>query len=272
MNFELQTPPYPLNQFIESVLYYDNYQPTHQIERLLPDGAVNLIIELNGIHQHIYDNDLLTPAKTYCKAWVSGMHSRYISIDACYNASMVIIRFLPHGAYPFLHLPVVELTNLVIEADLLFAQDVNRLREQLVNTEGIINKFAHIYQWLHQRFNAKFLPHKAIQYALTQIHNNPTWGALQNLTQSIGYSQKHLIHLFKQFVGFRPKQYQQITRFNLALNEIAQGQFSKLTSLGYDCGYYDQAHFVKEFKKFAGFSPKRFLREKGAYIHYIPLK
>ena len=272
MNFELQTPPYPLNQFIESVLYYDNYQPTHQIERLLPDGSVNLIIELTGIDQHVYDNQLLTPAKTHRKAWVSGMHSGYISIDSGYNAAMVIIRFLPQGAYPFLHFPVVELNNLVIEADLLFAQEVHHLREQLINAEAVADKFTYIYQWLRQRFKAEFLPHQSIQYLLTQIHNNPTWDVLQNITQSIGYSQKHLIHLFKKFVGFRPKQYQQITRFNLALNEMAQGQFSKLTSLGYDCGYYDQAHFVKEFKKFAGFSPKRFLREKGEYTHYVPLK
>ncbi|OJJ22457.1 hypothetical protein BKI52_07185 [marine bacterium AO1-C] len=272
MNFELRTPPYPLNQFIESVLYYDSYQPTHQIERLLPDGSVNLIIELTGIDQHVYDNELLTPAKTHRKAWVSGMHSGYISIDSGYNASMVIIRFLPQGAYPFLHFPVAEVNDLVIEADLLFAQDVARLREKLLSTEQMAKKFTAIYQWLHQRFNAALLPNQAVQYVLSQIHQNPTLEALQNITESIGYSQKHLIHLFKKYVGFRPKQYQQITRFNLALRQIEQGQFSQLTSLGYDCGYYDQAHFVKEFKKFAGFSPKRFLRAKGEYIHYVPLK
>ena len=272
MNFELQTPPFPLNQFVESVLYYDGYQPAHQIERLLPDGSVNLIIELTGIKQHLYDNQSLTPIKTHRKAWVSGMHSGYISIDSGYNASMVIIRFLPQGAYPFLHFPVAELNDLVIEADLVFAQSIAQLREQIVNAPAIKDKFACIYQWLNHRFRAEYLPHPSVHQVLAKIHQMPTWEHLQDLQQAIGYSQKHLIHLFKKYVGFRPKQYQQVTRFNLALRQMEQGRFAQLTSLGYDCGYYDQAHFIKEFKKFAGFSPKRFLQEKGEYIHYVPLQ
>ena len=272
MNFELRTPPYPLNQFIESVLYYDGYQPDHQIERLLPDGSANLIIELNGVNQHVYDNESLQVIKTHRHAWISGMQSGFISIDSGLNASMVIIRFLPQGAYPFLHVPVEELNDLVIEADLVFAQSVAQLRNSIQEATLVEEKFAQIYQWLKARFKPELLPNQVIQYTLNQIHQMPTLEALQNITQSVGYSQKHLIHLFKKYVGFRPKQYQQITRFNLALRQIEQGKFGQLTSLGYDCGYYDQAHFIKEFKKFAGFSPKRFLNAKGEYIHYVPMR
>lgn len=272
MQFEIRTPSYPLNQFVESVLFYKNYQPAHAIERLLPDGSLNLIIELNGIDQHVYDNKNLSPIRTHKNAWLSGMHSGFISIDSGKGASMLIIRFLPQGAYPFLHFPVVELNDQVIEADLVFAQSIAQLREQLLETLSTKDKFAIVYQWLLTRFKPEFLPVPAIRHTLGLIHRSPTLDSLKSITGNIGYSQKHLIHLFKKYVGFRPKQYQQITRFNLALAQIEKGQSPTMTALGYDCGYYDQAHFIKEFKKFAGFSPKRFLKEKGEYIHYLPVK
>lgn len=270
MQFELRTPPYPLNQFVESVLFYEHYTPAHQIERLLPDGSLNLIVELNGVPQHIYDNQLLTPTHTHRNAWLSGMHSGYISIDSGKDAAMLIIRFLPQGAHPFLHLPVTELNDQVIEADLVFGQAVHQLREQLLGCPTTDQCFERVYQWLLARLKTDFLPPKAIIHGLQQIHRTPN--NLKVIQNQLGYSQKHLIALFKKYVGFRPKQYQQIARFNLALAQIAQGQKLQLTSLGYDCGYYDQAHFIKEFKKFAGFSPKRFIRQKGEYIHYLPLR
>ncbi|EAY31668.1 helix-turn-helix domain-containing protein [Microscilla marina] len=272
MQFDLRTPPYPLNQLVESVLFYDQYSPTHQVERLLPDGSLNLIVELHGVAQHIYDNRLLTPISTHKHAWLSGMHSGYISIDSGIGTSMLIIRFLPQGAYPFLHFPVTELNDLVIEADLVFGQHIARLREQLLANPSSETRFELVYRWLQARFKAEFLPPQAINYTLGQIHQNNDTHTFKNFHQQLGYSQKHLIALFKKYVGFRPKQYQQITRFNLALAHIAQGQGVQLTALGYDCGYYDQAHFIKEFKKFAGFSPKKFIREKGDYIHYLPLR
>lgn len=272
MQFDLRTPPYPLNQFVESVLFYEQYTPTHHIERLLPDGSLNLIIELNGVAQHIYDNQLLTPTQTHKNAWLSGMHSSYISIDSGRDTAMLIIRFLPQGAHPFLHFPVTELNNQVIEADLVFGRQIFQLRERLLGTNSVNVRFSLVYQWLLARIKADFSPPEAIAHSLQQIHYNPDAQALKNLQNQLGYSQKHLIALFKKYVGFRPKQYQQIARFNLALAQIAQGQTLQLTSLGYDCGYYDQAHFIKEFKKFAGFSPKKFIREKGEYIHYLPLR
>ena len=167
------------------------------------------------MNQHVYDNESLQVIKTHRHAWVSGMQSGFISIDSGLNASMVIIRFLPQGAYPFLHVPVEELNDLVIEADLVFAQSVAQLRNSIQEATLVEEKFAQIYQWLKARFKPELLPNQVIQYTLNQIHQMPTLEALQNITQSVGYSQKHLIHLFKKYVGFRPKQYQQINICNV---------------------------------------------------------
>nr|ELA7361934.1 helix-turn-helix transcriptional regulator [Elizabethkingia anophelis] len=75
---------------------------------------------------------------------------------------------------------------------------------------------------------------------------------------------------FKQHIGISPNLYTRINRFQLALENIRQTQFDKLTDIAYQCNYYDQSHFIREFKEFSGTSPKRFLRQANEQVANFP--
>ncbi len=68
------------------------------------------------------------------------------------------------------------------------------------------------------------------------------------------YSERYIQKLFLDNVGITPKSFSNIHRFNKSL-QLIQTADLPLTSIAYDCGYYDQAHFIKEFKKFTGLTP-----------------
>jgi AraC-like DNA-binding protein len=74
------------------------------------------------------------------------------------------------------------------------------------------------------------------------------------LSKSYGLSERYLQKLFIDMVGISPSAYFSVYRFNKSLARILSTDHS-LTAIGYDCGYYDQAHFIKEFKKFTGITP-----------------
>lgn len=243
----------------------------YTIERLLPDGTVNLIIELDDIPKHTFDNDTLDKKEKYIRAWVSGMQQEFISIESPPDSSMMVIRFHPGGAYPFLGFPLSELNNMVVDADLIFGGDIIRLRNQLLDAETAEEKFLCVDQWLLSRASEPSFSAKALEYAIDQINREPTLNSIKALSQKTGYSQKQFIQLFKKYVGFTPKYFQRVQRFNRVLREVEDRKEINWSVLSYDCGFYDQAHFIKEFRKFSGFNPEEFIQEKGEYINYVPI-
>ena len=69
------------------------FMPDHSIERVVPDGHIYLIFELDGLTRHTYHNDDLSPKAEFSKAWLSGMHKHYISISAHQDSEMFVIQF-----------------------------------------------------------------------------------------------------------------------------------------------------------------------------------
>jgi AraC-like DNA-binding protein len=66
--------------------------------------------------------------------------------------------------------------------------------------------------------------------------------------------------LFRSEVGISPRLLAQTFRFNRTVKKLRVGEWSSLTELAYDGGYYDQSHLIRDFQRFTGMAPKMFLR------------
>jgi transcriptional regulator GlxA family with amidase domain len=76
---------------------------------------------------------------------------------------------------------------------------------------------------------------------------------------------------FKACSGFSPKLYTRIIRFQAAAKEYGM-QYQSLTDIAYRCGYYDQSHFIHDFKEFSGFHPKEYFYGKPEGLDYRDVK
>lgn len=273
MILQFHIPPLPLTSYVELMTYYKGYNPPHTIERLLPDGGIDLIIDLTNVPKYIYDNDRLTEIQSCKRAWISGMRTEYISIQArAAESEMLVIRFRPGMAWSFLHIPVLEIKDKVMDAELVFGNEMLSFREQLLEQAELAQKFTIAEQYLLQRIKNHLEVHPAILYCISQIGINPSQASIREITHKTGYSNKHLISLFRKYAGINPKQYVSVLKFQQAVQllENNPGQIN-WTGLALDCGYYDQAHFINEFKRFSGFNPSAYMELRGDYINYIPV-
>lgn len=274
MILQFHIPPPPLTHYVELITYYKGYNPPHTIERLLPDGGIDLIIDLTSVPKYIYDNESLTEIQSCKRAWISGMRTEYISIQArAAESEMLVIRFRPGMAWSFLHMPVLEIKDKVVDAELVFGNELLSFREQLLEQAEPVQKFTIAEQYLLQRIKNHFEIHPAIRYCISQIGSNPSQASIREITNKTGYSSKHLISLFGKYAGINPKQYVSVLKFQQAVQLLEKnpGQIN-WTALALDCGYYDQAHFINEFKRFSGFNPSAYMESRGDYINYIPVR
>lgn len=264
-------PKFPLNQFVDNFIYYEDYNPSHSIDRFLPDGNTEIIIDFDDTPKYIYDNYTLKEIQACHHVWASGVRTEFISIPSGKQSAMFVISFKKGMAYPFFPIPMNEISDAVVDADLLWGNDFAFLRERLRELKDVKLRFETVETFLLKKFQSRFLVNPCVEYALQEIIRQPDQISLGLLNQKIGYSQKHFIEMFKRQVGITPKAYLKIIRFQKAINEIEQHKDVDWALISQDCGFYDQAHFINDFKFFSGFTPEEYVKRKNDILNYVPV-
>lgn len=275
MTLRVHTPGLPLCEYVGALIYYDGIDPIHQMDRFLPDGNTELIVNLNDQPQYIFDNDTLKQIQTCRHAWISGVRTQPITIPSGRGSRMLIVAFKRGRAYPFYSLPMSELADRVLEADDVFGNRILNLREQLLACTSPEEMFALVEIFLLRQAGARLSPDassRCVEYAVSRILNQPNRLVFQQLSLQIGYSQKHFIDMFKQHVGIPPKQYMKIMRFQNAVFQIEQDASVYWSEIAIQNGFYDQAHFIHEFRNFSGFTPGEYLKRKSDTLNYVPVQ
>lgn len=271
MIFEIHIPAFPLNQFIESFIYYKDYNPDHTVDRFLPDGNVNVVFDLTDYPKFIYDNNTLKEIQACKNVWFSGIRNNYITIPSGRDSEMFIINFHKGRAYPFVEMPLNQLTDYVVDGNLVMTNEILNMRETLLSLVFIQQKFLFAENHLLKMFGHKLVVNPFVDYAVNQILHMPNQMSIDRISKKVGYSQKHLIKIFKEHVGLSPKSFLKIIRFQKAIHEIEQNKTANWTNIAFDSGYYDQAHFINDFKCFSGFTPTQYLKTNSEYSNYIAI-
>lgn len=165
-------------------------------------------------------------------------------------------------AIPFLfHIPANEINNEFLTLEILLGVEGKYLIERIEmahNTQERIQILTDFFksQLSKQRYGDLIVP-QAAQFVRSQNGNVN----IDDLANKFCLSQKQLERRFKANAGFTPKLYSRIIRFENTIYN--HSNYSSLTDAAYMNGYYDQAHFIRDFKTFTGYSPKKFLELSG---------
>jgi hypothetical protein len=128
------------------------------MERVLPEGRFELVIDLREVPRKLYENERGRRWTEYRRSWISGTHSRYIVIDVLPASSMIGVHFRPGGAAAFLCCPAEEFADRVVELDCVWGRAAGELREALLEAPAPLGKFAVLERFLGSRLAAKGEP------------------------------------------------------------------------------------------------------------------
>ncbi len=272
MIFRTRVPAAPLCHFVEYFWYHRGIVADYAREKLLPDGAIELVIDLDQTPKKLFDRENPDEYEGFHGAWISGQQQEYLVIEAAQDSHMIGVRFRPGGAYPFFSFPMSELNGWVVQLDLIWGRLVERLRQRLSETAGIAGKFRLLEDFLMTRALHVLEVDRCLHFSLAQLQQAPEALTIRELSQRAGVSQKCLIEKFNRHVGLRPKLLSRIFKFQKVLACIEREQPLVWSDLALECGYYDQPHFIHEFQAFSGMNPSRYLVEKGEYFNWVPVR
>jgi AraC-like DNA-binding protein len=259
MSFLAYAPAPPLNRWIECLWHVDLRVP-YQRERILPMGVVELIINF-GAPFRLYEHDQ-SRFSTQTQSWLVGLQTTYLLNEPQAETHLIGVRFKPGGTAPFFRFSAETLHNAVVPLDALWGRFADQLRQRLYEAGTPSARFALLERLLLARLD-DLPPHNDIMtYAVTQIQRGAN--SIQDLSDQIGVSHKHLITQFRRQVGITPKALARIYRFQRVLSHIDPLRPVDWSALAHETLYYDQAHFNRDFAAFTGFTPTAYLAQRRA--------
>ncbi|MGH9823197.1 MAG: AraC family transcriptional regulator [Blastocatellia bacterium] len=185
------------------------------------------------------------------------------------NGRVFGVKFKPGGFFPFYRLPVSRLTSKAIAPEEVFGSEVTALREKIdrievENAENQDSRFPRMVE-LASTFLRKHLPQidpnvREVNRIIDCIVADREITRVDHLIERLNLNKRGLQRLFSQYVGVSPKWVIQRYRLHEAIEQLADGRGVDWAKLALDLGYFDQAHFIKDFKTFVGKSPAEYAR------------
>lgn len=260
-----------LAQAVELIFALDDYAPEHSRERLVPNGRVTLVIELDGRDRHVYDNETGEALQLCRGSWLSGVQSNFLTIgDTRPGTRLAAVQFAPGAALPLLHEELCTWNDRVAPAEETFGDSIVKLRERLLTLDSA-QVVLEVEAWLLARFDSEHRAPEVIRTLMAELMQAPGEVALTQRVEELGsVSYKHFVELFKRHVGPTPKTMQRILRFAQVFERLQGQERVDWTQISLELGYSDQAHFIRDFVAFSGYRPRKFLEEGHERLNFFP--
>ena len=272
MNVQTYFPPPPLSDFVDRFWFYQGYTQPHAKERLLPTGTIELVINLREDELRVYDRQDPQRFRRFPGAMICGAQTDYFVIDTAHQESILGVHFKRGGAFPFLKLPAHELRNEHVSLEVLWGITAGELRERLLEARTVRELFRVLEGYLKQQATLPLARHPAVTYALKAFRRLPHSQTIAELVGHMGLSQRRFIRVFDDQVGLTPKLYCRILRFQEVLARVQRRRRVEWADVALACGYYDQAHLIRDFRAFSGINPSTYLHQRTEHLNHVPLR
>ena len=254
---EFQAAP-PLAGIVECVWTLDGHaREMAGAQPVLPDGRPEIVLHLGDpferVRAHARDAD--SHGERQPSVIFAGQLLAPLDLRATGRIAVVGIRLHPHGAASLLREPQHRLVGHTVGLEELSPSLRNALDDACARGRGTHDTARIVQEVLAARVDRHAID-SHVRAAVMHIDRAQGLVSMDALAVCVGVTTRHLERQFKQAVGISPKRLARITRFQRALRvfeRLDSPQRGTLTAA--ECGYADQAHFVRDFAEFAGCAP-----------------
>ena len=261
MRFELAfaAPDAPLRAYVREYVGWFDRSSVRVRRREVPSGGVPLIINFDSIVQERKaDSDEWHAYGTF----TAGLHDAFTLVESSGPGHGIQVNFTPIGARLFYDRPLVDLTNRTVELDEVLGSAASLLVARLRDAGSWEARFDILDAEIRSRIGHARQPPAAVGWAWQHLIKTGGGARIADLVRATGWSERHFVTQFRENVGLTPKAFARVLRFSRAVRLMTNGRAGNLADVAQLCGYYDQAHFTRDFRAFAGVAPSALLESR----------
>jgi len=252
--------PHPLlKPYIEKMWVFESSgrMPVNDLKLVVPNGSIKLAIAFrNGIVAAINGQVFASKEKSIS---LTGLVDVPVTLDVDEDVSTgtICVEFSPQGAYRFFHFSFDEIKNKIYPLNDILGNVSKQLEEQIANSQHVERKIFLVQQFLLKQLSL----HKQdpiFDFCVERIQSTQGKITIKDLEKKTGYSSRWLNMKFTDKIGASPKNLASITRFKQYYQAFANKEENPFLKNHFYDFYYDQAYFIKTFKRFTGLTPTEF--------------
>lgn len=258
LGFQLIRPCAALAPYVESYWLMQRAESLLQFheEFMHPAGGFGIVFNL-GDHLSFSGENLSEPV------FLDGTNTVSRKVGFLGQVNALGIRFHTGGAYPFLEIPLNEIANHTVYLSDLGYASFAELHQRLLESDSLQQKIMLIEQYLLKIVRDKPKPRDILLASLEMIKQKRGQIEINSIADWLYISQRQLERLYAMQVGMSPKQYARLSRIAFARKLLKRPQQFSLAQISAELGFFDQAHFIREFKAVIGMTPQAYLKRNA---------
>lgn len=229
----------------------ENQQP----QTIVPDGCMEMIFHYGDLYKQYIENgkNILQP-----RSFVIGQLTKPLEIEPTGETGIFSVRFYPEGFLPFATIPIKEMENKAVSLEILFGSNGLKIEQMILSTNSTADRINYIEAFLQSRLASRETIDRIIKSTVETMLTANGQLSVAELSKQGNINRRQLERKFSSAIGLSPKQLSKTIRLQTTLKMLINKKFTSLTALAYEGEYYDQAHFIKDFREFTGLTPKEF--------------
>ena len=267
MQYHEFQPNSSLSKYVQTIwaMESENEQDPYPRSLIMPDGIIEIIFYYESPF-FIYQDNIKQLQPEHAAV---SMMRKYIEIESTGKTGFIAVRFYPWGAYHFFNEPICNFLDTTIDGLKLWADDSKKIIMELKSLYTLEKRFKSVEQFLLNMLIKFQKTETKIEGVVKLIRNTKGILNIDEVCNETGFTKKQLERKFLPIIGTTPKIFSRVCRFLNICHHLEEQKGKSLTQLAYDCGYFDQSHFINEFKEFSGFTPKDFFAKENIWFAQI---
>ncbi|MEZ8824589.1 DUF6597 domain-containing transcriptional factor [Vibrio amylolyticus] len=237
-----------------------------QRQRIIPDGTIETAFILGDDIKRYTSEDrfIIQP-----RAMVLGHTTDPFYIEPTGSVNTFAIRFYPYGFAHFVNAPIKALANTETPLVELFDEkEAKKLEQDIIHAADTQQRIEIIESFLLSKLNEKATLDNVVKATIETLFETKGSTSISKILNDDLSKRRQLERKFVKQIGVSPKQLGKLIRLQSAL-KVMLNEDESLTDVAYQNDYYDQSHFIKDFKEFTGVSPKEFLGNENMALSSI---
>lgn len=256
MDYQTYEPNKDLDAFIKCYWTLESpKQDSPEKQTIVPDGCLEMIFHYGDLYRQYTEsgNSILQP-----KCFVIGQLTRPLEIEPTGETGIFSVRFHPNGFLPLATIPIKEMENTAVPLEKLFGEAGTEMEQNILSAHSVSDRIKFIEAFLLNRLTNTEAINQIVKSTVDTILSANGQLSIDEISRETNINRRQLERQFSSAIGLSPKQLSKTIRLQAALKMLLNKEFTNLTALAYESEYFDQAHFIRDFKEFTGLTPKEF--------------